>query len=311
MKTSYDDNSIAHRMRLLLQDPQHVATLKRATYGTALAILAALAWMAWSHGGTDLSTSMGKTLVGGFIAAGATALGALPAMFVRNISPRAEDIMLGFSAGIMAAASCFSLILPGIDVASTLFGAKLPAALWVGFGVALGALFLLLADKFIPHEHAVAGHHGPDFLHLRRVWLMVFAIALHNFPEGMAIGVGFSGNDMGVGAPLTAAIAIQDIPEGLVVAVALRSVAYSPGIAALMGALSGLAEPIGAIIGNVLTSGFASLYPLGLGFAGGAMIWVVSHEIIPETHRKGHEQSASLGLIGGFIVMMLLDTALG
>ena len=276
-----------------------------------LLVIFGLAWVVWANGGTDLATPMGKALAGSFVAAAATALGALPAVFVREVSSRTEDMMLGFSAGIMAAASCFSLILPGVDAASTIFGSKLPAVSWVAFGLALGALFLLLADKIVPHEHAVAGHHGPDFIHLRRIWLMVFAIVLHNFPEGMAIGVGFSNNDMGVGAPLTAAIAIQDIPEGLVVAIALRSVAYGRGVAALMGALSGLAEPIGAIIGNVLTTGFALLYPLGLGFAAGAMIWVVSHEIIPETHRKGHEQFASLGLIGGFIVMMLLDTVLG
>jgi len=175
----------------------------------------------------------------------------------------------------------------------------------------LGALFLLSADKIVPHAHPVAGHHGPDVVHLRRVWLMVFAIVLHNFPEGMAIGVGFAGNDPSVGMPLTAAIAIQDVPEGLVVAIALRTVAYRPVTAALIGAASGLVEPVGAILGNVLTTGFAMLYPLGLGFAAGAMIWVVSHEIIPETHRKGHEQAATLGLIGGFVVMMMLDTALG
>jgi ZIP family zinc transporter len=192
-----------------------------------------------------------------------------------------------------------------------MFGAKLLGAAWVAFGFVLGALFLLSADKIVPHAHAVAGHHGPDFVHLRRVWLMVFAITLHNLPEGMAIGVGFAGNDPSVGVPLTAAIAIQDAPEGLVVAIALRTVAFRPATAALIGAATGLVEPVGAILGNVLTAGFATLYPLGLGFAAGAMIWVVSHEIIPETHRKGHAQAATLGLIGGFVVMMMLDTALG
>jgi ZIP family zinc transporter len=127
----------------------------------------------------------------------------------------------------------------------------------------------------------------------------------------MAIGVGFSGGDTSVGIPLAAAIAVQDIPEGLVVAVALRTVAYAPWQAAAAGALSGLAEPLGAVLSVALTAGFAPLYPAGLGFAAGAMIWVVSHEIIPETHRKGHEQAATLGVIGGFVVMMMLDTALG
>jgi ZIP family zinc transporter len=238
-------------------------------------------------------------------------VGALPALFVRHISARWEDIMLGFGAGVMAAASCFSLILPGVAAGADLLGGKAAGASLVAAGLVLGALFLLLSDKVVPHEHPSAGRHGPDWIHLRSVWLMVFAICLHNFPEGMAIGVGFSGGDPSVGTPLTAAIAIQDIPEGLVVAVALRTVAYAPWRAAAAGALSGLAEPVGAIFSVAITSSFAPLYPAGLGFAAGAMLWVVSHEIIPETHRKGHEQAATLGIIAGFVVMMLLDTALG
>jgi ZIP family zinc transporter len=218
--------------------------------------------------------------------------------------------MLGFGAGVMAAAASFSLILPGIDAGGEILGSRPGGALLVAGGLVLGALFLLLADKAVPHEHASLGRHGPDWVKLRRVWLMVFAIALHNFPEGMAIGVGFAGGDPSVGIPLAAAISIQDVPEGLVVAVALRTVAYVPWQAAGAAALTGLAEPLGAIVGVALTSGLAPLYPAGLGFAAGAMLWVVSHEIIPESHRKGHEQAATLGIIGGFVVMMMLDTAL-
>jgi ZIP family zinc transporter len=294
-----------------MQNPRYVARMKMSATSIALMLVTGLAWVAWANGASDLSTPMGKALAGGSVAALATAFGALPAIFVRQLSPRLEDVMLGFGAGVMAAASCFSLILPGVAAAYAMFGAKLLGAAWVAFGFVLGALFLLSADKIVPHAHAVAGHHGPDFVHLRRIWLMVFAITLHNLPEGMAIGVGFAGNDPSVGVPLTAAIAIQDAPEGLVVAIALRTVAFRPAIAALIGAATGLVEPVGAILGNVLTAGFATLYPLGLGFAAGAMIWVVSHEIIPETHRKGHAQAATLGLIGGFVVMMMLDTALG
>jgi zinc transporter, ZIP family len=302
-------NTAVRTLQGLMQHPRHATRM--SGYGLMTLLLAGLVWIAWTKGGADLATPMGKALAGSFAAALATAFGALPAMFVRRLSPRLEDVMLGFGAGVMAAASCFSLILPGVAAAAGMFGTKPLGAAWVAFGLALGALFLLLSDKVIPHEHPISGHHGPDFAQIRRVWLMVLAIALHNFPEGMAIGVGFAGNDANVGVPLAAAIAIQDVPEGLVVAIALRTLAYTPAAAALIGAATGLAEPIGAIIGNVLTSGFELLYPLGLGFAAGAMIWVVSHEIIPETHRKGHEQAATLGLIGGFIVMMLLDTALG
>jgi ZIP family zinc transporter len=292
-------------------DPRRTRAVRLGIGTLATVLLGGVAWLAVAEGGTRLDTPMGQALAGSGVAALATAAGALPALFVRNISPRWEDIMLGFGAGVMAAASCFSLILPGVAAGVDLLGSKPAGAALVAAGLVLGALFLLLTDKVVPHEHRSAGRHGPDWLHLRSVWLMVFAICLHNFPEGMAIGVGFSGGDTSVGIPLAAAIAIQDVPEGLVVAVALRTVAYAPWQAAAAGALSGLAEPIGAVVSVALTSGFAPLYPLGLGFAAGAMLWVVSHEIIPETHRKGHEQAATLGLIGGFVVMMMLDTALG
>jgi len=304
-------NIAARTLQDYFSKPHRVYVARLAVAALFIALLAGLVWVAWAQGGTRLETPMGLALAGSGVAALATALGALPALFVREISVRWEDIMLGFGAGVMAAAASFSLILPGVDAGTEILGSKPAGAAIVAAGLVLGALFLLLADKAVPHEHLSAGRHGPDWMHLRRVWLMVFAIALHNFPEGMAIGVGFSGGDTSVGVPLAAAIAIQDIPEGLVVAVALRTVAYAPWQAALAGALTGLAEPLGAIIGVALTSGFAPLYPAGLGFAAGAMLWVVSHEIIPETHRKGHEQAATLGLIGGFVVMMMLDTALG
>lgn len=304
-------NTAARRLQDLFADPRHARSVRFGGAALGAVLLAALAWVAWANGGTSLDTPMGQALAGSSVAALATALGALPALFVRHISARWEAIMLGFGAGVMVAAACFSLILPGIDAAAGLFGSKPAGVSIVAAGLLVGAICLLLADKVVPHEHPVAGRHGPQWMQLRRVWMMVFAIALHNFPEGMAIGVGFAGGDTSVGIPLAAAIAIQDVPEGLVVAVALRTVAYVPWKAAAAGALTGLAEPIGAIVGVALTAGFAPLYPLGLGFAAGAMIWVVSHEIIPETHRKGHEQAATLGLIGGFIVMMLLDTALG
>jgi ZIP family zinc transporter len=304
-------NIAARTLQDYFTDPRHAVTIRLGGGTLALLLVGGLVWVAWVQGGTSLATPMGMALAGSGVAALATALGALPALFIRTISARWEDIMLGFGAGVMAAAAAFSLILPGIAAGTEILGSKPAGAVLVATGLVLGALFLLLADRAVPHEHSSAGRHGPDWIQVRRVWLMVFAIALHNFPEGMAIGVGFSGGDTSVGVPLAAAIAIQDVPEGLVVAVALRTVAYAPWQAALAGALTGLAEPIGAIVGIALTSGFAPLYPAGLGFAAGAMLWVVSHEIIPETHRKGHEQAATLGLIGGFVVMMMLDTALG
>src|SRR5690606_13288436 len=144
-----------------------------------------------------------------------------------------------------------------------------------------------------------------------RVWLFVFAIALHNLPEGMAIGVSMSQADLSVGLPLTTAIALQDIPEGLAVALAMRSAGFTAGKAVLVAIASGLLEPIGAFLGVGLSVGFALAYPIGLGLAAGAMIFVVSHEVIPETHRNGHQTPATLGLMAGFAIMMILDTGLG
>lgn len=166
-------------------------------------------------------------------------------------------------------------------------------------------------DRFVPHEHTESGRRGPQVERINRVWLFVLAITLHNLPEGMAIGVSFANGDMKVGLPLTTAIAIQDIPEGLAVALALRVTGISALRAAMIAIASGLMEPIGAVVGLGISSSFALGYPIALGLAAGAMIFVVSHEVIPETHRNGHETPATLGLMLGFGVMMFLDTALG
>ncbi|OLU31752.1 hypothetical protein BVH03_08285 [Pseudomonas sp. PA15(2017)] len=250
-------------------------------------------------------------LYGGGAGFAATTLGALAALALGSISVRTQDSMLGFAAGMMLAASSFSLILPGLEAAENLTGSGMGGAATVVFGLALGVLLMLGLDHFTPHEHESAGAQGPHSSRLSRVWLFVFAITLHNLPEGMAIGVGFAADDMQVGIPLATAIAIQDIPEGLAIALALRTIGVSALRAALIAAASGLMEPLGALVGVGMSSSYALAYPIGLGLAAGAMLFVVSHEIIPETHRNGHQTSATLGLMGGFAVMMFLDTALG
>jgi len=212
---------------------------------------------------------------------------------------------------MMLAASSFSLILPGLAAAREVTGSGPFAAATVVVGLGLGVLLMLGLDKFTPHEHESVGRQGPHSERINRVWLFVLAITLHNLPEGMAIGVGFANGDMNVGIPLASAIAIQDIPEGLAIALALRVTGLSALKAMLVAVGSGLMEPIGALIGLGISSGFAIAYPISLGLAAGAMIFVVSHEVIPETHRNGHQTSATLGLMGGFAVMMFLDTALG
>lgn len=250
-------------------------------------------------------------ILGGGAGFAATAFGALLAIGLRDISIRAQDSMLGFAAGMMLAASAFSLILPGLEAGRELFGNGPAAALTVVVGLGLGVLLMLGLDHFTPHEHESTGPRGPEFARLNRVWLFVLAIALHNIPEGMAIGVSFANGDLSVGLPLTTAISIQDIPEGLAVALALRTTGLSARASVLVAAASGLMEPIGALVGIGMSSGFAIAYPVCLGLAAGAMIFVVSHEVIPETHRNGHQTPATLGLMLGFAVMMFLDTALG
>ncbi|MEI8658118.1 ZIP family metal transporter [Vibrio sp. Hal054] len=155
------------------------------------------------------------------------------------------------------------------------------------------------------------GPCGPGHDRCSRAWLFVFAIALHNFPEGMAIGVGYAQGDLSVGIPLTTAIALQDIPEGLAVAVTLRAAGFNARLSVLVAALTGLLEPIGALLGVSLAGGLMIAYPIGLGLAGGAMLFVVSHEVIPDTHRNGHQTLATIGLMLGFALMMVLDTTLG
>jgi zinc transporter, ZIP family len=249
--------------------------------------------------------------LGSLAAGAATGLGTLPVLVFGNPSERANDTMLGFAAGVMLAASFFSLIIPGIDEASRIVGPGAPAVGIVILGILIGAATLWAVNRFVPHEHAVLGKTGPHPEKLRRIWLFVLAITIHNFPEGLAVGVSFGGGEMLRGTTVATAIGLQNIPEGLAVAVAISSLGYSRGYSCLMGLLSGMVEPIGGFFGAAAVTLAAPLLPWGLGFAAGAMIYVISSEIIPETHRKGHEQFATSGLMVGLVVMMFLDVTLG
>lgn len=256
-------------------------------------------------------------LLGGSVAALATAVGTLPALFSRTLSDRLQDTLLGFGAGVMLAASSFSLILPGLEAAQEQGiggGGPWAAGMVIGGSILMGAAALLMLDKLLPHEHFIKGREGLDMpaaIKLRRTWLFVIAIALHNLPEGLAIGVAYAAQDVASANALAMGIAIQDIPEGLVVAVALLAAGYKRSLAITLGMLSGLVEPVMAVLGAAIIGWSAALLPWGLGLAAGAMLFVISHEIIPESHRKGHEAAATAGLMIGFVLMMLLDTALG
>ena len=250
-------------------------------------------------------------LLGSSAAAGLTALGALGVLFTRRISERTQDVLLGYGGGIMLAASVFSLIIPAMNQAQTLGYEKTGAVLLTATGIMLGGLFVLAINHLIPHQHFIAPNPTIQSMRTSRIWMFVMAVTIHNFPEGLAIGVGFGGDEMGKAIALATGIGIQDIPEGLVVALALRSLGYSPWKSAGAGILSGLVEPIGGVLGALATGVSATALPWALAGAGGAMLFVISHEVIPESHRQGHETQATLGLLAGFVTMMLLDTLLG
>jgi zinc transporter, ZIP family len=241
----------------------------------------------------------------------ATGIGALPILFIRSASRRTQDTMLGFGAGVMLAATSFSLIIPAIDAAEIMTMSKSTAAIIVAFGILLGGAFLWVTNQLSPHEHFVKGREGKSVAGLKRIWLFIIAITIHNFPEGLAVGVGFGGGNVQNGISLAIGIGLQNMPEGFVVALALTTENYSRREALWIALLTGLVEPIGGLFGAGVVSIAAPILPWALAFAAGAMLFVISDEIIPETHRQGYEKEATAGLMVGFVVMMMLDVALG
>lgn len=249
-------------------------------------------------------------LIGSLVAGSATGIGAIPILFVKNINKRIQGIMLGFGAGVMLAATSFSLIIPGIEAAFSQTGSNVYAAGILVAAIMLGGVFLALSHKYLPHEHFIKGAEG-NSENLKRIWLFVLAITIHNFPEGLAVGVSFGGENLSNGIALSLGIGLQNIPEGFVVAVALLGERYSKLAAFGVALMTGLVEPIGGLIGAGLVAIAQSILPWAMGFAAGAMLFVISDEIIPESHSLGHEKEATLGVMVGFVVMMFLDVTLG
>jgi len=246
-----------------------------------------------------------------------TALGAASVFLTKTISRRLLDFMLAFAGGVMIAASFWSLLAPGIEMAK-LQGqiAWIPAT--VGF--LLGGAFLRLMDRFLPHLHLGYPMSEAEGVptHWRRTTLLELAITLHNIPEGMAVGVTFAGLAIGrngitaAGAiALSIGIAIQNFPEGAIISLPLKSGGTSRKKAFLLGMVSGVVEPIAALITVLMTSLVVPILPYLLSFAAGAMIYVVVEEVIPESQRAGNTDLATLGTMVGFAVMMSLDVALG
>jgi ZIP family zinc transporter len=198
-----------------------------------------------------------------------------------------------------------------VGLAGVIFGGQAIAALVVVTGVLLGSGFVAALNEVIPHEHFEQGREGPEVAEAGRVWLFVLAITLHNLPEGLAVGVGFGDGNIASGAKLATGIGLQNVPEGLAVALALASIGYTRGQAFAVAALTGLVEPLTGLGGAYAVSLSRLLLPWAMAFAAGAMIYVISHEILPETHRHGFEKQATLGLTLGLVIMMFLDVAFG
>jgi len=254
----------------------------------------------------------GKVVVVGFFAsilAGlATGVGALPALFFKNISRNLFNSMLGAAAGVMLAATAFSLLVPGITYGNLIWPGK--GIYVVSIGMMIGAAFLHYADRQLPHVH-FDSISDVQLSSLKKVWLFIIAITIHNFPEGMSVGVSFGSGEMKNGVVLAIAIALQNIPEGLAVALPLVGLGYNKWKAVGIATLTGLVEPVGGLLGITMVTVFEPILPIAMGFAAGAMLFVISEEIIPETHSDGRSRYATFALMVGFIIMMILDNMLG
>lgn len=271
--------------------------------GFALLIVQGFAWL-------DLEPRMLRALEGGALCALGTALGAVPVLVIRTMPVALADTLLGFGAGVMLAATAFSLIIPGLDAAQAIGLGKWGAGGLISFGLLFGAFCLYLVDLKVSgaSPEALVGSAQQPVI-AARIWVFVIAIIAHNIPEGMAIGVS-AGGGMPDADSLAMGIALQDVPEGLVIALVLAGAGMARFKAFAIGAASGLVEPVAAVICAWLVTVAELLLPLGLACAAGAMLLVVTQEIIPESRSNGHYRLASLGLCIGFCLMMVMDTAL-
>ena len=246
---------------------------------------------------------------------GTTLGSAMVFLMKKEMNKKVEKILLGFASGVMIAASIWSLLIPSIEMAE-----KQGKVAWIpaAIGFLLGIVFLLVLDSVVPHMHLESEKPEGKKSKLKKTTMMVFAVTLHNIPEGMAVGVTFAGalaQNAGItmaGAfALAVGIAIQNFPEGAIISMPLKSEGVSKPRAFLYGTLSGIVEPIGAIITILLTNAVVPILPYLLSFAAGAMIYVVVEELIPESQAGEHSNIGTIGVAIGFTIMMILDVALG
>ena len=238
---------------------------------------------------------------------GATVIGALIGFIFKGISHRFSDIVLSFAAGVMLAAAVLGLVIPSLD-----YGGKYGLLITVA-GIFTGAICLNLIDKLVPHLHKLVGvdieeHNNAN---LSKVLLFVTAIAIHNLPEGIAAGVGFGSGDTSQALLIAGGIALQNIPEGMVIIAPMIAAGVSPKKTFICAMLTGFVEVVGTLIGYFAVSIASVILPFALAFAGGTMLYVISDEMIPETHAHGSERGATYSLLVGFCIMLISDVLLG
>ena len=243
---------------------------------------------------------------------GATVIGAVIGFIFKNVSHKFSDIVLAFAAGVMLAAAVMGLIVPSVEY-GMVHGVGI-ALLMTVLGIFTGALCLNLVDRLVPHMHTPDG--CPECLHksndkINKVMLFVLAIAIHNLPEGIAAGVGFGAGNTAEAFLIAGGIALQNIPEGMVIISPMLAAGISPKRTFFYAALTGLVEVVGTLIGYFAVSISAAILPFALAFAGGTMLYVISDEMIPETHAHGSERGATYALLIGFCLMLVFDVLLG
>ncbi len=238
---------------------------------------------------------------------GATVIGAVIGFIFKNISHKFSDIVLSFAAGVMLAAAILGLILPSLE-----YGGKYGILITVA-GIFVGAVCLNLIDKLVPHLHKLAGGESESHNNgsLDKVLLFVLAIAIHNLPEGIAAGVGFGSGDTSQALIIAGGIALQNIPEGMVIIGPMLAASIKPSKTFIIAMMTGLVEVIGTLIGYFAVSISTAILPFALAFAGGTMLYVISDEMIPETHAHGSERGATYTLLVGFCIMLISDVLLG
>lgn len=239
---------------------------------------------------------------------GATVIGSLIGFLFKNISHKFSDIVLSFAAGVMLAAAVLGLILPSLDYGGD-WGILITVA-----GIFVGALFLNVIDKVVPHLHRLIGPEDEEEHSngkLGKVLLFVTAIAIHNLPEGIAAGVGFGSGNIGHALIIAGGIALQNIPEGMVIISPMLAAGVSPKKTFVCAMITGLIEVVGTLIGYFAVNVASVILPFALAFAGGTMLYVISDEMIPETHAHGSQRGATYALLIGFCLMLVFDVLLG